>query len=137
MERLKQVKFFIEANSFEQHTLWRENDELSKDDTYHVKWDSDSMGFALTIGHIKSGKEKLPVVVSFNFAKLNGVMVCFYYATSRGVDYKMVEDYVFGNYPIKYDNGHRRATTDAQNFHHCIHALDELKDNTVKEKTNG
>src|SRR5690242_18267532 len=110
-EKLKTTKFFVEANSFEQHTLWKEVYDSKKD-----TWEQDNAGVSLVIG--KVGKH--PVNVTFFFAKINGVQVCFYHGCSQVVHHGKIDKWIEKNYPIKYDKGSRRAVTDANNFHHCL-----------------
>jgi hypothetical protein len=117
IEKLKTCVFFIEATHFEQFTLWKQNNDNTWDN--QIEWEQDLAGFGTTIGYINENKD-LPVVVQFFFAKLNGHRVCFYEATSRYVDHTLVEQYIDKNFPVKWDNGTRRALTDANNFHHAI-----------------
>jgi hypothetical protein len=117
-EKLQKTKFFVEANSFEKFTLWKEWHE-------EIKWEDDAEGFGIEIGRVSSGKRKYPVVVSFNFAKINGTQVCFYYGCSQVVDHPMIEKYITKRWPVKYDSNSRKAMTDADNFHNCIHYCQE------------
>jgi predicted nucleotide-binding protein (sugar kinase/HSP70/actin superfamily) len=110
---MSQVKFFVEANSYEMFKLWQEN----KNYDIPCKWDEHHSGFGFTIGRISNR----PIVLTFSFATLDDSLVCFYTSSSQLVDHKMIEDFIEFCWPIKYDHGHRRAMTDAQNFHHCIH----------------
>ena len=109
--RLKDVVFFVEANSYEQLQLWSEYHE-------EVKWEQDLSGVFHTVGYIE-GYER-PVNVTFSFSKLNGKMICFYDAVSRYVDYDMIEYFIKSNYPVRWDKQTRWAMTDAMNFHHCV-----------------
>ena len=121
-KKLKSAVFFIEANSFEQQTLW---------EAHHKKfpWREDNRGFSQVIGYV-NGRKHQPVNVSFSFARIHGQRVCFYYCCSRFSDSVMVENFLEKHYPVKYDGGTRRAMTDAANFHHAIHWCEEL-DNKV------
>jgi len=112
-EKLKRTQFFVEASDYERYSLWKENHDK-------IEWVEDNMGCYRTIGQIESNEEILPVTVCFSFCQINGKYVCFYYATSRGVDWDMVDKYIEKWYPVKYDKETRRAMTDAQNFHHCL-----------------
>ena len=113
-DKLKDCVFFVEANSYEQFALWKENHSKKR-----LKWEEDNSGFSIIVGNIGKGK---PVNVAFNFAKIRGKRICFYEAISRYVDHDMVEKWIEKNYPVKWDNGNRRAMTDAMNFHHAIDA---------------
>lgn len=115
--KLKTTIFFIEATSFERLSLWQ---------TYHEKdvgWEEDNMGFWQVVGNL--GSKNKPVCVSFNFVKIYGKRICFYYVTSRFSDSEMVEKYLENNYPVKWDNDSRRAMTDAMNFHNAVDACKE------------
>ena len=74
-------------------------------------------------GHIGKKKNKRPVCVTFFFADIFGKIICFYDVTSRFSDSVMIEKYLEKNYPVKYDNGTRRAMTNADNFHLAVCAL--------------
>jgi hypothetical protein len=123
-KKLKESVFFVEANSYESLSLWRE----FKEQYGEQNWVQDNMGFSQTIGFLNGDRDK-PVVVSFFFNSLFGQRVCFYEATSRYVDHTMVEDYIKAIYQKKYDNDTRNAMTDAMNFHHAVHHCKELQDN--------
>lgn len=107
-QKLKESVYFVEATGYEQLSIWQE---------FHKEndWVQDLCGFAQTIGYIDKKKTK-PVVVSYAFAIVNGQRICFYEAVSRYVDHTMVEKHIEKNYPVRYDNGHRRAMSDAMNF---------------------
>ena len=111
-EKMASSVFFIEATSYEQMCLWKENHQ-------QTDWEEDVTGFIQKIGTL--GRNK-PVCVVFTFAKIYGKRICFYEVTSRYADYKMVEDYLEKNYPVRWDNNTRRAMTDAMNFHLTIDA---------------
>lgn len=117
-ERLKKAKFFVEANSFEQHQLWKDFHEK-------IKWEQDLSGIMILIGEIKPAwKPSRPIYANFSFATLNGKLICFYYGCSALVDYDMIEKWLEKKYPVKYDKT-RRATCDAMNFHQCFHFCQE------------
>lgn len=122
---LNNVKFFVEANSYEQQSLWEHCQAGKNNYKMDIDWVQVMAGYGRVLGQITSGEEKLDVFVSFNFAKINGKLICFYYPSSRGIDHEIINKYI-KSFNKKYDNGLRNAMTDAQNFHHCIHALDEL-----------
>jgi len=112
--KLKSSLFFIKANSFEQHCLWKEY----KDE---INWEEDKRGFVERIGYIDEDKNK-QVLLLFTFAKIYGKRICFFEVLSRYSDSLMVEAYFTRNYPVKWDNGTRNAFTDAMNFHLVINA---------------
>lgn len=116
--RIKESVYFIEANSFEQMTLWRENHEK-------LNWEEDGRGFSFCVGFIDPKKKTKAVYVTFSFAKILGHQICFYEATSRFVDHDMIEKYINKNY-IKTKYPKRDAMTDAMNFHQAVHAIENL-----------
>lgn len=111
--RLKDSVFFVEANSFERHALWREHGSEERPMDGAVDWKEDNMGLNLTIGHFGD----MPVCVSFFFDILNGKRICFYEMTSMVTHSQMFDDFFNKYINRKYDNDSRRALTDAQNFH--------------------
>lgn len=133
-DQLKRTDFFVEANSNERMWLWNEyyNKNNDKD---KLEWVQDNAGCNITVGYIKNDK-KMPVCVSFSFYAISDKYVCFYEVTSRYADYTMVEDWIEKNYPVKYDNGSRRAMTDAGNFHSCYNfcKYDDNYKNYIRNK---
>lgn len=121
--KMQSSVFFVETNSFEHLSLWREwkNEWNYKQED----WEQDNTGHIVEVGRISNHKNK-PVCVSFTFAKLFGQRVCFYYVCSNFSDYQMVEKWFKTNYPKTYDNGRRVAKTDAMNFHHAVHECKRL-----------
>jgi hypothetical protein len=122
-KRLYHTEFFINATSNEKTNFYFENKAKN-----HVEWDTDNSGKGYQVGSVKSGKETLPVVVTFMFAKWNGVQVCFYESDSRGCDWTMIEEFIENHFPVRYDNGTRTAMTNSDNFHHAIHFCQERKE---------
>jgi hypothetical protein len=99
-----------------------------------VQWKQVSAGFLKTIGHIKSGREKLPVSVEFSFAFINGKKVCFYNCCSRAADHTMIHDWFIERFQLTHDGYTRWNHTDAGNFHNCINSLDDLDKKPRKTK---
>jgi len=118
-EKLERAFFFVEADSYAQFKLWQE----CRDDYKDVKMIQDGCGFIREIGLLyrKKGKRyhSFPVMISFNFAIIKGVYVCFYTSESHLTDWKMVEKFI-GKHAGQYDSASRRAMTNAHNFHHCV-----------------
>jgi len=129
-KRLHLTEFFVKATSKERHGFWRTNkDDLNTKSEYALDWVDDSSGVMYQVGSVKVKKEKLPVCVTFSFAKLNGVQVCFYTSDSRCVDWVQIRDFIQKYFPTKYDNGTRTARTDSSNFHHCSGYCHDRKKN--------
>ena len=95
---MDQVVYFVEATSFEQHSLWK---------TYHEKIEYEQIYdfFGDAIGEF-GGQ---PIFVTFSFVKINGKLICFYDATSNVVNHQMVESYIKEKYK-------GISLTDANNF---------------------
>ena len=161
------VVFFVEATRHEQFGLWKDfskerkmkplsdeliavlpdycvnfdvkkqitklNNELKQQDSVRVDWVQVSSGFSLTIGHVG----KLPIVLCFNFAIVNGKKICFYDCTSRVCDHTKIEDWITSGFQLTHDNYHRHNLVDAASFSDCIKALkilDKEPRNTVYKK---
>lgn len=152
-----EVAFFVEADDYAQHDLWNkwyhQYNELLKNmvnngidetvakkvlkDTSGIrkpfKWESINSGNSLLTGTMKvkvkgSKKEILPVYVSFRYARINGKMIIFYYCNGNCPNWALVEAFIDKHWPIKYDNGTRKARTDANNFHHVLSVIEEKED---------
>ena len=110
-ESFNEVKFAVEANSFEKHCLW----EKYKD---QIKWEQGNSGIAKIIGNI----DNMPVVMSILIDHLNGVPVMFYEMTSLVVDYRIVDTFLedkFGEF------NKINKCFDANNFNRIIQELGE------------
>jgi len=115
MLNLKNVKYAVEANSFEATQLWSNWNK-------RVEWEDNRSGVGVSVeGRVNS-------FVSLLITKINNVEVLFYEATSVLVDHKAVEDWVLLNCPSLT----RRNMNDAQNFHNTVISIENLK-----EKYNG
>lgn len=121
-ELFKDVCFLVEANNHEQHQLWVDHFYKPRADMpRQIKnWKEVSMGHGITIGQL----DKRPIVVSVNYAYLEGKKVMFYYGCSQLVDHKLIEDWLqYFTKKIKWDNDTRWAHCDAMNFHLCMDAV--------------
>lgn len=123
IRKFDKVVYFVEATSFEHHSLWKRD---CHDEKIISNWEQD-IGHGIRVG--KVGKHE--VWVNFMFSKLDGQMVCFYNATSQVVDHTMVENWIKKNCPVKTSDG-RWAMCDADNFHHAIHRIEEINENAAK-----
>lgn len=112
---LAATRFAVEATRFEQQTLWLKHHK-------ELNWQDRSYGFGATVGRCAD----MPVVLSATFYIIQGHVVMFYEATSQVVDHRMVEAWVDAGVTARWNSDTRRARTDANNFHLCIHALAEL-----------
>lgn len=136
-KRLYDVEFFVEATSQERFYLWCQNEDYKKSEDKqdnHLKWESDSSGVGYQVGMVKVKKEKFPVVVTFTFATIEGTLVCFYECNSRCVDWTQIEEFLEDYFPLKYDNGTRRAKTNCSNFHHCVGFVEARKKEREKSE---
>ena len=123
----KDVKFLIEADDYSQFALWKEFHELIDN------WQEVSCGYNIEIGKLN----RRPIVISINYAILNGKKVLFYWGCSQLVDHKMIEDWIkhFTEKTIRWDNNIRWAKCDAMNFHLCLQALNITANDPRKQKT--
>lgn len=112
--RLAETLFIVEATSFEQFSLWEK---------YHdeYKWEQINGGWIVTVGTL----DDRPCCISTFWARINGQLVMFYYQCSQVTDSLQTDEWLEKNFNGMWDNGHRRARTDAMNFHHCLHAIRE------------
>jgi hypothetical protein len=116
---LNSVEFIVEANDFERHVLWEK--------WFHrearVSWNQVLSGYGVTIGTI----DDRPIVLSLNFAFIEGRKVLFHHVCSQLADYKMAEDWLEMHCnPVGL--GGRKTSCDAQNFHVCVHTLQALNE---------
>lgn len=120
-ERLKKTLFIVEATSFEQHTLWGRFAKDSRDRPGYVEhpvaWEQINPGWNVDVGS--------KTHVSMSWARIDGHLICFYEPVSQVVDNKAVEDWFKKHFKGRWDSGTRRATTNASNFHHALHAVRE------------
>lgn len=131
--RLKETLFVVEATSFEEQALWCTHAAINSSERKiygkAVSW-KQMHGWLVTVGEF----HKHPVCVSMHWNLIDGYPVMFYYATSRIVDHTMIDEWIDAHFSGTWDNGHRRAKTDAMNFHHCIHAIREKISNRNLQK---
>ena len=124
--RLKRTLFIVEATSFEQFSLWQQHSKTSDSRpswAQVVDW-KEMDGWLVTVG--KLGKR--PCCVSMSWARIDGCLVMFYDQCSQVCDSIQTEKWLEKHFSGRYDNGTRRAWTDAQNFGHCLSAIKEQKE---------
>lgn len=122
--RLKYTVFIVEATSFEQFSLWKENADESPNrdsNTKGVSWEQVNPGELITIGKVG----KMPVCLQTSFIKIDGQMVMFWELSSQVADYRMAEKWLKKNFKRKYDGG-RPAECGAWNFGHCLGAIRDI-----------
>lgn len=121
--RLKVTLFCVEATHFEQHMLWSRwsADSLEKFKLLFVKWEQLG-GWAVTVGQL----DNRPVVVSMDWARIDGHLVMFWCACSQVTDAKQADDWFTRNFTGTWGGG-RRAMCDASNFHHAEQAIKEFR----------
>lgn len=113
--RFLTTEYVVEANSFEQFSLWK---EFSNE----VEWRQGGSGIMIQVGELGGMlQEKRPVNISCYWNSINGMNVLFWYGCSQLVDYKMIEEWFKNNCHIIEANSKRTAKCDADNFHQCVH----------------
>ena len=125
-ERLKDVEYVIEANSFEQLQLWKMYSKEAKGAYLHVEnefvrrfgWINENDGYLQIVGNIKTDESNFPVCISISFAKLDGVNVMFFYSTGQVSHHGMIDKWLEKN--CNPMSPGRRFKTDAMNFSHAI-----------------
>lgn len=128
---LAETKFVVEATSHESQSWWEKYSDEAQfvprrypDEkipaTNRYKWEQLNPGYAPTIGMFKG----FPVVMHMWWFRINGVLVMFYEATSRVVDYDMIEKWLQKNCAPRWCNGSRLAHCNSSNFHHALDYID-------------
>lgn len=131
---LEGVRGVVEASRFEYHTLWctyskRGQEAINKTDTIiSYDWQESGSGLGVTVGHIA----KLPVCISLHVDIIEGHKILFYEATSRAVDWTMIEKWLEKNLSdsAKRRDGVYLNKSDASNF---VNVIWEIRD---KDKKN-
>lgn len=126
------VKGVVEASRFEYHTLWRTYSKRGQGATNKTDaiitfdWFESGHGLGVTVGHIA----RLPVFINLHVDTIEGHKVLFYEATSRAVDWTMIEEWLEKNLPdsAKRRDGVYLNKSDASNF---VNVIWEIRD---KEK---
>lgn len=107
--------YLVELNQFEFYALWNKYKDIWKDRTCG--------GIGLVVGH--TGEQF--TMVFFSVFEIMGKAVVRFDATSQLVDHKQVEQYLVKTFPdLMSSEGKRRQKTDASNFHHIVHHIEEL-----------
>jgi hypothetical protein len=125
-DRLKDTFFVVEATSYEQFCLWEKYSLESRQSSFiahenRMKWEQISPGWLVTVGKL----DGRPCCISTQWNRISGKLVLFWYSCSQVTDSVMAEKWITEHFTGTWDSGTRRAWTDAQNFHHCCHAIDE------------
>jgi hypothetical protein len=107
---LEGVVGFIEANSFEQHSIYKEALEAKR--TYVGQ----TSGYILQAGTF----HEYDVWVSVTFATISGQRLAFYYPTSRYVDYELVRKWIESVAPESAKEDGRLVHSDGMNWHNAL-----------------
>jgi hypothetical protein len=121
-DRFRKTVYVVEGGYYTEHALWVE---------YHERrsFEIDSHGYLIKVGELQTveREEPWPVTVSVNWYLIDGQRVLFYHPTSQVVHWGWVKDWIMEQTgPPSWEGGVRRGHTDAMNFNHCLHAIDEL-----------
>lgn len=125
-QRLRDTKFVVEATSCECQFLWEwwSEDALYRDSPHRrVSWEQLNPGWFETVGHCGDS----PICVNVWWNRINGVLVMFWEATSELVDFKIVRAWIEKQCSPRWAGETRLAHTDANNFHHVLHAIEEMQ----------
>jgi hypothetical protein len=114
LDNLKNATVVVEANSFEELRHWEKWSPRRK-------WEQTPIGHVITIGKL----DDRPVVIQFNYAKINGESVVFWHATSQVVDYKMIDKWMMERVNPS------AMKTDSMNFGNAIGFLDNIAESRV------
>ena len=125
--RAKQSMFAVEATTAEYHFLWANHASESRTCRFDpIPWKQVMSGFGVTIGSLAG----MPVVISLNWALIDGQLVMFWHPTSQVVDHRQIEEWLAKHFDAMWDKSTRRAVCDADNFHLCLNAVADA--NVVK-----
>ena len=128
-KKIKATQYLVGANSFEQHSLWREysNQSYWAENAPYLekplpkyKWIQDNPGMWEVIGSFHD----MPVCISIAWNNIENISVAFYYMTSKFTHYDMLQEWLkrkFRNTP----------SSNAMNFHHCLNEIESI--NSKKE----
>ena len=123
-DRLTVTHYLVEATHCEWHTFWARwcKDSQECRDPIFNKWEQLG-GWGITVGHIG----QRPIVVSLNWDRLDGFLVCQWEGTSELVDYKMIEEWLDKHYTRTcHDN--RPARSNASNLFSLVREFDKWKE---------
>lgn len=112
------VEFVVEATDEERFLLWCvhfDNPNPKYPESRIKSWEQEMRGFGREIGTFHGH----PIFISITYAKLEGKRVAFLEATSRIVDYSLVNDWV----DREFKNRMPARVTNSTNFSHCISFL--------------
>ena len=115
---LKDCIGIVEATSFEQLCLWRDEHEGRK-----IPWDQTGLGYLETVGSIGNR----PVCISLSTVHIDGKKILFIDATSQVVDHDMIEKWLEQNMPDtafrdNYNNipGRHLNKVNSMNYHNVF-----------------
>lgn len=117
------VVFIVQATHNEMMSFWRDYYYEPQKGYPKVSWKEISVGHGVQVGQV----DKRPVVISINYAIINGQRVMFYCDTSQIVDHEMISEWLklYSLDTILWDNGTRWAHCNSSNFHLCLNAIEE------------
>lgn len=103
----------VEANSYEKHMLWVENDRRANPKT----WTDYNCGLVEVIGFVVD----MPICISLFPAEVGGHKLLFIDATSQVVDYRMIDQWLKDNPPASaFREDSYVNKTNAMNFHNVF-----------------
>lgn len=116
VEYLKGVIGVVDANSFENMSLWQQNQIRDNQRT----WEESRSGYLVTVGQMGDR----PVCLSISYATIDGHKILFIDACSEVVDYAMVEEWLKKYLPetawTERFSGKYINRTNAMNFHNVF-----------------
>ncbi len=128
--RLALTFFVVEATSFEHQALWAQHAEDSIYPPWNkrkncrayepLKWEQINDGWGVNVGHL----DKRPICISVNWARIEDQLVMFWYPTSVVVDIAKCEAWIAAHFKRQL-GGPYSQSCDANNFGHCINAINE------------
>lgn len=111
-ERIKKTEYLVEADSFASQCLWERYASEAVPhfgDWPRYSWENQNPGMMLEIGQL----EGLPVMVTFFWRIVGGMLLCFFSGDSRVTDHQMIRAFLNERFPGV-------PVCDAMNFHHVL-----------------
>jgi hypothetical protein len=124
--RFEDTVFVVEANSYERLSLWSKHCHQGSTESTLAKykryeWEQDNFGLTVEVGKI----DNKPISITFFWFIIEGHRVAFYERNSWYIDLYQVDEWLKKYCNPTWNYG-RRAHCNAMNFHHCLHAIDDL-----------
>jgi len=127
--RFAETKFVVEATGCEQLNLWSQYSHHGSldhippfDPTRRYEWVQDNLGASVEVGKFNGE----PVRITVFWMIIEDMRVAFWNPCSNVIDRRMIDRWLMQHCAPTWGGG-RLAHTNAMNFHHVLHTVDEWK----------